>query len=74
MASHVSDGIRDEEGRDLLVALLHKVLHTILEDSKPTHTSANKNSSFGQIKLAVCISVVCLVQACLLEGLLGGNN
>jgi len=56
------------------VALLHKVLHTILEDSKPTHTSANKNSSFGQIKLAVCISVVCLVQACLLEGLLGGNN
>ena len=55
------------------MALLHKVLHTILEDSEPTHTSANKDPSFGQVKLAVCISIVCLVQACMLEGLLGGN-
>lgn len=55
------------------MALLHKVLHTILEDSEPAHTSANKNPSFSQVKLAVCIGIVCLVQACLLEGLLRGN-
>lgn len=47
--AHVGDGVGDEEGGDLLVALLHHVLHAVLEHRQPAHARPYEHACLGLV-------------------------
>ena len=61
--AHVGDGIGDEERRDLLVALLHHVLHAVLEHGQAAHARANEHAAPCLVQLFEGLGVCFLVEA-----------